>query len=157
MPDRPIGWWEKGMRFLYRWVPLGKPWPLGQCTGQGRWVPWVPTFSDGGTPSVPRMRANLIDLQMSGEEGWEKPTAPRVDICISNTYISKTNNSNYTICIFVPGLFSMGGGGAPADASSPASCTAVPPATACMPPPVPKTTPRVPCRKGNDHQYLTNT
>lgn len=26
--------------------------------------------------------------------------APKLDICISNTYISKTNNSNYTICIF---------------------------------------------------------
>lgn len=43
-------------------------------------------------------RRGLSGPLWSGPGGTK--TRPKLDICISNTYISKTNHSNYTICIF---------------------------------------------------------
>lgn len=54
----------------------------------------------GGGPQPSSMEgATRPPEDVSPGEGGTKER-PKLDICISSTYISKTNTSNYTICIF---------------------------------------------------------
>lgn len=67
---------------------------------QQLWGSSGPRGGDGrGAPNPPppsRAQRRLANVRVR----VGKVNAPKLDICISNTYISKTNNSNYTICIF---------------------------------------------------------
>ena len=52
-----------------------------------------------GSPTLPHGGSNASPEDVSlGKGGTEE--RPKLDICISSTYISKTNTSNYVICIF---------------------------------------------------------
>lgn len=60
-------------------------------------LPWRPE----GHPR--ERRECTLPPHLPGQSWWEqgwKRRAPKLDICISNTRIRKTNNSNYAICIF---------------------------------------------------------
>lgn len=61
-----------------------------------------PGFWAGGRrcPRPPPPFQGQLQGLVNVREGLGKRKAPKLDICISNSYISKTNNSNYTICIF---------------------------------------------------------
>ena len=53
---------------------------------------------DGGGRGPQPSPAMEPHRRQSGVGGTEE--RPELDICISSTYISKTDTSNYTICIF---------------------------------------------------------
>ena len=70
--------------------PLRPDAPPSAEVGGGGGVP-NPTLLHGGRNASPE------DVSL-GKGGTEE--RPKLDICISSTYISKTNTSNYIICIF---------------------------------------------------------